>query len=260
MGSSRSSGKRSRSVPGSEKCSIRVPDGGRQCLAVTALSRCNGTPTSFTSSGAVARWPCSKSVLRRNTGIRRRYWTMCASRSRRGLRTNRRKWRRQKTVALAVLSLLDWMDGHVRGYVRFRGKDLTAMRERDLRRIRGKEIAFVPQSALASLNPALSIGAHFRETWRAHCDDEMPLDRVFKLLERVNLLAPGQQPPPCGCGSPSFLRRFGARQPVTGGAAFLNLHPRELSVGMAQRVAIALALLHGPALWSRISPLARLTR
>src|SRR6185295_15882740 len=40
----------------------------------------------------------------------------------------------------------------------------------------------------------------------------------------------------------------GACERVTGGAAFLNLHPRELSVGMAQRVAIALALLHRPSL------------
>src|SRR5205809_3843530 len=92
----------------------------------------------------------------------------------------------KSTVALAVLNLLDWMGGRLAGYVRFQGQDLLAMKPRDLRRIRGRDMAFVPQSALASLNPALSIGAHFRETWRAHRRDDMDRVRVFELLERVN--------------------------------------------------------------------------
>ena len=50
----------------------------------------------------------------------------------------------------------------------FRGRDLLALTEREMRRVRGREIALVPQSPIAALNPALTIGAQFREAWGAH--------------------------------------------------------------------------------------------
>jgi peptide/nickel transport system ATP-binding protein len=129
----------------------------------------------------------------------------------------------KSTIALAILRLLSIKGGLVSGGIHFRGRDLLATSEREMRRIRGREIAFVPQSPIASLNPALTIGAQFREAWKAH--SRAPLaqfePRLQELLESVSL-------PP----EPEFLRRY----------------PRELSVGLAQRVLIAMALVHNPAL------------
>ena len=56
----------------------------------------------------------------------------------------------------------------MRGQILFGGRDLMACRERDLRRIRGREIALVPQNPLAALNPALRLETQIREAWRAH--------------------------------------------------------------------------------------------
>lgn len=129
----------------------------------------------------------------------------------------------KSTIALAVLNLLRSRGGEARGAVWFRGRELLECSEREMRRIRGREIALVPQSPIAALNPALRLGTQLAEAWRAHASpgagDWQP--RARQLLESVSL--PGDQ---------AFLRRY----------------PRELSVGLAQRVLIAMALLHQPAL------------
>jgi len=129
----------------------------------------------------------------------------------------------KSTIAMAILRLLSPRGGVAKGQIRFQGKELSRLSEAEMRRVRGREIALVPQSPIASLNPALSIGAQFREAWSAHAPapfrDFQP--RLKELLAGVNL-------PP----DPAFLGR----------------HPRELSVGLAQRVLIAMALIHRPAL------------
>lgn len=129
----------------------------------------------------------------------------------------------KSTIALAILRLLSIKGGLVCGEIHFRGKELLTISEPEMRRIRGREIALVPQSPIASLNPALTIGAQFREAWRAHSSAPFAQfdPRLAELLESVSL-------PP----EPEFLRRY----------------PGELSVGLAQRVLIAMALVHNPAL------------
>ncbi|SPE41270.1 putative peptide ABC transporter ATP-binding protein y4tR (fragment) [Candidatus Sulfopaludibacter sp. SbA3] len=129
----------------------------------------------------------------------------------------------KSTVALALLHLLPWAGGWATGEVRWRGRDLLGLKEREMRRVRGKEIAMVPQSPIAALNPAMSVEAHFKETWRVHADQPWSRvrERIPELLARVQLPA---------------------------GGAFLKHLPGELSVGLAQRLLIALALLHQPAL------------
>jgi ABC-type dipeptide/oligopeptide/nickel transport system ATPase component len=127
----------------------------------------------------------------------------------------------KSTIAMAILKLL--RGGKASGEVRFQGRELLALSEREMRRIRGREIALVPQSPIAALNPALTLGAQFREAWSAHssapyreCEP-----RLLELFANVSL-------PP----EPQFLRSY----------------PGKLSVGLAQRVLIAMALLHRPAL------------
>jgi len=124
----------------------------------------------------------------------------------------------KSTLALAVLRLLDWRGGVCRGRIWFEGRDLLALRESELRALRGRRIAMVPQNPHAALNPALRIGAQLEEAWRAHASLPAPL---LDALEGVCL-------PP----EHAFLRRY----------------PRELSAGQAQRVLIAMAVLHRPAL------------
>jgi peptide/nickel transport system ATP-binding protein len=129
----------------------------------------------------------------------------------------------KSTLLLTLLGLLPWRGGWARGEVRLNGTDLLALKERDARRVRGKSLALVPQSPLSALNSALSLETHFREAWRAHEGGETAQlrQRMTSLLDRVQLP-----------GDPAFLKR----------------RPTQISVGQAQRCALALALLHRPKL------------
>jgi ABC-type glutathione transport system ATPase component len=129
----------------------------------------------------------------------------------------------KSTLALAILGLLGFKGGQLRGEILFRGRDLARLKERELARLRGRDIALVSQSPLAALNPALRIGAQLREAWSLHAPGRRQEGQavIERVLREVSL--------PCDAG---FLARF----------------PRELSVGQAQRVVIAMAVLHGPAL------------
>ncbi len=129
----------------------------------------------------------------------------------------------KSTAALALLRLAQFSGARVEGEIRFAGRDLNALSERELQGIRGREIALVLQSPVTSLNPVLRIGTQLREAWRAHepPDREREEAAFRETLERVSLP-----------GGPEFLRRY----------------PSQLSVGQAQRVLIAMAVLHRPQL------------
>jgi peptide/nickel transport system ATP-binding protein len=129
----------------------------------------------------------------------------------------------KSTLVLALLGLLKWRGGQVTGEILFDGKNLLGMRERDLRRLRGKTIALVPQSPMTALNGALSLRAHFEEAWKAHENSgrKALAPRLATLMSQMQLPADPE---------------------------FLNRRPGEVSVGQAQRVLIALALLHHPAI------------
>ena len=111
----------------------------------------------------------------------------------------------------------------MRGTIFFQGRDLLRLPERELRRIRGRHIALVMQSPASALNPVLRLESQLREAWQVHGQASWRSARpqVQSLLRRMGL--PGED---------SFLRRY----------------PAEISVGQAQRIVIAMAVLHHPSL------------
>ena len=115
-----------------------------------------------------------------------------------------------------MLGLLPRAAQVVAGRVAFESAELLHRSDRELREVRWRRIAYVPQGSISAFNPLLRIGTHFRETAAAHGadTDPAPLLRAVRLdAERV-----------------------------------LAAYPHELSGGMRQRAAIALALLLGPSL------------
>lgn len=129
----------------------------------------------------------------------------------------------KSTIALSVMRLLDAKGGTATGSIRFQGRELMALSEREMRDLRGRQIALVLQSPLSSLNPAMRVGGQLEEAWRAHVRGTREACRqsIASALGEVSLPA-----------DESFLRRY----------------PEQMSVGQAQRVLIAMALLHRPAL------------
>lgn len=127
----------------------------------------------------------------------------------------------KSTLALALLRLLRYRGGEVSGTIRLEGSELSTLSESEMRTIRGRRIGYIPQSPGLSLNPRLRVQALLDETWRAHSGSAPASDGHQKLLESVQL------PPD---------------------EIFLRKRAEELSTGQGQRLLIALALMHSPAL------------
>jgi len=126
----------------------------------------------------------------------------------------------KSTLGLAVLGLVK-KPGLIRGgNVFFNDIDLLTLSRNELRKIRGKKIAAVPQDPMTSLNPVRKVREHFVELVKAHdveMSEEKINDRIRTVFDYVNL-------PPGTLGS----------------------YPHELSGGMRQRIMISLALFFGP--------------
>ena len=129
----------------------------------------------------------------------------------------------KSTLAMAILGLLDKKRAQAEGTIRFQDSDLLRLSERALRALRGRAVSLVLQSPLASLNPALKIRTQLKEAWRAHASGSA-LDcanAIRNCLQSVSLPADDE-----------FQRKY----------------PSQMSVGQAQRVLIAMAIMHRPAL------------
>jgi len=128
-----------------------------------------------------------------------------------------------KTVtALSILRLFDSPPGEiVDGQINYAGLDLAKCPSKQLRQIRGKDIAMVFQEAQSALNPVLTIGDQVTEQIKVH----MPLDRNQTRDRAVSLLS-----------------EMGIPSPET----VMNYYPHQLSGGMKQRVLIAMGLSCDP--------------
>ena len=129
----------------------------------------------------------------------------------------------KSTLAMAILGLLDRKRATIDGAIDLDGCGLVSLRERELRGLRGRKIALVLQSPLSSLNPALKIRTQLKEAWRAHATgSNADCDAAIRAaLASVSLPATDE---------------------------FLQKYPSQTSVGQAQRVLIAMAVMHRPAL------------
>jgi len=129
----------------------------------------------------------------------------------------------KSTLAMAILGLLDRKSVQAEGTIEFEGRQLLKLRERELRDLRGRKIALVLQSPLSSLNPALKIRTQLKEAWRAHASG-----------------------PTADCDAAIRAALEGVSLPSSDD--FLQKYPSQMSVGQAQRVLIAMAVMHRPAL------------
>ena len=112
-------------------------------------------------------------------------------------------------TSLAILGILP-RAGKVRGRARlFEGRDLVQLSDRQLRRVRGKEIAMIFQDPMTSLNPVLTIGRQITEALETHfgMKGRLPSARAAELLDRSGSPAPTsgsattRTSSPAGCAS-----------------------------------------------------------
>lgn len=123
----------------------------------------------------------------------------------------------------AILRLLDEKHTHYEGEIRFKGKNLLALSPKEMRKIRGNDIAMIFQDPMSSLNPVYTIGNQIQEALRLHqkISKAEAREKAIEMLKLTGIPAPEKR---------------------------IDEYPHQLSGGMRQRVMIAMALSCNPSL------------
>jgi peptide/nickel transport system permease protein len=126
-------------------------------------------------------------------------------------------------TAMSILGLASGNAAIGQGRISFLGRDLAALDDKELRKVRGKEIGLISQEPMVSFNPTFRVGSQVADLVRIHhgVSRKQAMARAVELLGQARLANPEE-----------VARRY----------------PHELSGGMAQRVSIAAALAGDPQL------------
>src|SRR5262245_10462022 len=129
----------------------------------------------------------------------------------------------KSTVALGIMRYLGGNGRITKGAIRFKGRDMAEMSAKELRRLRGADIAMIYQEPMASLNPAMTIGKQLMEVPMLHAG----LDAAAARQAALEIVAAVRLPDP---------------------ERILRSYPHQLSGGQQQRIVIAMALMSKPSL------------
>ena len=126
-------------------------------------------------------------------------------------------------TARSVIGLLKYPGKIIGGSIRLEGRELTGLSDREMRKVRGGEIAMIFQEPMTSLNPVAKVGKQVREALLLHkdCTKAEAKAEVLRIFQKVGISEPEKR---------------------------YNSYPHELSGGLRQRVMIAMAMICKPKL------------